>query len=354
MVAGTRKRIYGLAQTFVLAVWVLLPGGVAARGESPADRFVASLDHATEVPADAVRLIRETWANCKKCDGDEFLTQGLALFSERFRAGLDAYDGDRYGACAELMADMRNVQNPFLAVHGGAYEIKALVASERMLEAGKRIEALLAPHPDGLRKLDTFSYLGPEISFLRGACLLADLRHREATEAFRAFLDRYPNASQRLSLAARQMLAEIDTYQPGQIDEVVDLMSFSQRRLTQGDSGQIVRTRQDRVVEILEQLIEEAEQQESQSSSSSSSGSSGGSDSQGGNSPSTPMQDSMLPGGQAQRGELGERRKANPAEVWGTMPPAQRKRVLQALKDNFPARYRQLVEQYYEELAKKP
>ena len=66
------------------------------------------------------------------------------------------------------------------------------------------------------------------------------------------------------------------------------------------------------------------------------------------------MQDSMLPGGQAQRGELGERRKANPAEVWGTMPPAQRKRVLQALKDNFPARYRQLVEQYYEELAKKP
>ncbi len=37
-----------------------------------------------------------------------------------------------------------------------------------------------------------------------------------------------------------------------------------------------------------------------------------------------------------------------------SMPPAERERILQALRDSFPSRYRKLVEQYYEELAKKP
>ena len=66
------------------------------------------------------------------------------------------------------------------------------------------------------------------------------------------------------------------------------------------------------------------------------------------------MQDSRLPGGSAKEGPLRERRRANPAEAWGSMPPAERERILQALRDSFPSRYRKLVEQYYEELAKKP
>ena len=44
--------------------------------------------------------------------------------------------------------------------------------------------------------------------------------------------------------------------------------------------------------------------------------------------------------------------------VWSTLfsrlTPAERERILQALRERFPARYRQLVEQYYEQLAKKP
>jgi len=98
-------------------------------------------------------------------------------------------------------------------------------------------------------------------------------------------------------------------------------------------------------------LIEEAEQNEKNSNSSSSSGGSGG---QGAQTPSNPMQQSQLPGGRAGEGALRERRRANPGEMWGAMPPGERERILQALRDNFPSRYRRLVEQYYEELAKKP
>ncbi len=66
------------------------------------------------------------------------------------------------------------------------------------------------------------------------------------------------------------------------------------------------------------------------------------------------MQQSQLPGGSAREGPLRAGRRANPGEAWGDMPAAKRQRILQALRDSFPSRYRRLVEQYYEELAKKP
>lgn len=346
-------------QVAPVARFAVILGGallcVPARGDdtAPVDRFLASLDADSALPADATDLIRKTWAECRNCDADEFLTQGLALLSPKLRQGLDAYDAERYGQCAGIMDELRSDANPFVAVHAAAYEIKALVAMDRLLEAGQLIEEILARPAGGEDRTATYSYLAPEISFLHGFCLLADLRYGEAEDALLRFLRRYPDTSQRLLMAARQMLAELENRQPGQIGEIVDLMDFAGRRLTHGHTGQPVQGRQERIVDLLDRLIEEAEEQENSSSNSSSSGGGGGGSS-GGPSPSTPMQDSQLPGGQAAEGALQAGRRANPGDVWGAMPPDERERILQALRDNFPSRYRQLVEQYYEHLGKRP
>ena len=147
------------------------------------------------------------------------------------------------------------------------------------------------------------------------------------------------------------MLLELRNREPESIGDVVDLMTYCGRRLNVVDAGPVVQERQDRIVELLDQMIKDAEQQESSSSSSGGSGSSN----QGGNSPQSPMPQSSLPGGGGPGGaEMRGSRRANPGEIWGAMPPAERERVLQALRDSFPQRYRRLVEQYYEELAKKP
>ncbi len=318
--------------------------------QSPVDRFLASLDADSRIPADATALIHDTWDKCKDCDGNEFLTQGLALLSSKFRRALEAYDADRYERSAAICSELRLDANPFVATHAAAYEIKSLVAADHLLEAGERIEQLLAAETGGTSRLTAYSYFAPEVTFLRGFCLLADLQYAAADEALQRFLKDYPGASQRLVVAAEQMRAELLNRQPGQIGEVVDLMHYSGRRLTQTDTGETVRQRQSRIIEILDSMIDEAEEQESSSSSSSSSGSGGS----GKRSPSQPMPDSFLPGGSAGEGSLQARRRANPAEAWGAMPPAERERILQALRDNFPSRYRQLVEQYYEQLAKKP
>jgi tetratricopeptide (TPR) repeat protein len=275
--------------------------------------------------------------------------------SPRFREALDAFDSERYDDCTEIAGALRSDANPFLSAHSAAYEIKAMVAEERLLEAGERIEALIASSQDW-KRFKNHSYQAAEISFLRGFCLLSDLQYEQAQQALSEFLETYPNASQRLRVAARQMQAELSNRQAGHIGEVVDLMHFSGRRLTHGDTGEAVRTRQQRVLDILDQLIEEAEEEESSSSSSSSSGGGGGKsgNSPGQNKPSNPMQDSTLPGGEAGEDSLRASQRVKPGESWGAMAPAERERILQALRDNFPARYRQLVEQYYEQLAKKP
>lgn len=339
--------------SFLICLVVSLCAG-AADGQSPADRFLAGLDADPAVPADASALIRETWSNCQGCDADEFLTQGLALVSSKFRRALDTYNADRYEQCARICGGLRTDPNPFVATHAAAYEVKSLVAMERLLEAGERIEQLLAPSAGGVNRVSTYSYFAPEMTFLRGYCLLADLEYDAAQEALSRFLKDYPNAVQRLAISAEQMLAELENRQPGRIGEVVDLMHYSGRRLTLADSGETVHTRQKRILEILDRLIEEAEDQESSSSSSSSSGGGGGSGKSGKQPPGQPMPDSYLPGGRPADGSSRSARRANPGQVWGAMPPAERERILQALRDNFPSRYRQLVEQYYEQLAKKP
>lgn len=332
---------------------VLLFTGVgdrAVHAQTPVERFLAHLDTEENLPPEAVRLIRQTWSECKDCDAEEFLTQGLTLLSPAFRAGLDAYDAERYAECAGIMADLRSNPNPFIAANAAAYEIKALVAHEQLLEASRGIEAIIAEKADAVTDN---TYFAEELAFLRGYCLLADLQYQKSYQVLRRFLVAYPNASQRLTLAARQMLAELEHRQPGKIGEVVDLMAFAGRRLTHDDTGEIVQVRQKRVVEILDTLIEEAEEQENSSSSSSSSGSQGRQP-KSPQAPSKPMPDSILPEGEAQGDSLQDPRRANPGELWGEMPAAQRERILQALRDSFPRRYRQLVEQYYEQLGKKP
>ncbi len=61
---------------------------------------------------------------------------------------------------------------------------------------------------------------------------------------------------------------------------------------------------------------------------------------------------STTPAGEATTGQLHDAPRAAPGDVWGQMKPQERARILQVLQENFPSRYRELVEQYYSHLAK--
>ena len=351
---GRRNRLASLlcagwCATAVSAVTAPADTAVTPRGSGPVDRFVAGLDSAAAMPAVARDMIRAKWSQCDGCDPSEFLTQALAVVSPKFREGLDAYDADEYERCAKAMGELRSDADPFVATHAAMYEVKSLVALEQLVEAGERIRQLTG---DGGARVAAYSYFAPEAAFLTGFCLLADLQYDAAGEGLTRFLAEYPDAPPRLAIAARQMLLELNNREPGRMSEVADLMDYSGRRLKSADGGEVVQTRQQRIVQLLDQLIKEEEEKEKNSCNNPSGGSGG--KPQAGRSPAKPMQQSRLPGGTPQEESLRASRRANPGEMWGAMPPGERDRILQALRESFPSRYRQLVEQYYEELAKKP
>lgn len=341
------RRNWGRAGFRVFLVAACAPAAVAADG--PVDQYLAGLDSTTAVPPEARQMLRAKWSQCDGCDPAEFLTQALAVTCPKFREGLDAYDADDYERCAKLMNDLRSDSEPFIAVHAAVYEIKSLVALEQLMEAGQRIRVLA---DDGNTKVTMYSYFAAELEFLNGFCLLADLQYDAAASALVRFVSSYPDTPTRLLIAAKQILLELENREPGRMSEVTDLMDYSGRRLKTADGGEVVQTRQQRILELLDQLIKEEEEKEKNSCNSG--GSSSGGKSSSGRSPAKPMQQSVLPGGSPQEESLRTSRRANPGEMWGAMPPGERERILQALRESFPSRYRQLVEQYYEELAKKP
>jgi hypothetical protein len=327
---------------------------VAAQGA--ADWFVAAIESERAVEAQARELIRSTWAECDDCDPSEFLAQGLSVLSPDYRAVLDAYDADDYLRAADLAAKLRgglrpesSTVAPFVIANAAAYEVKSLVAQEHIIEAGRLLEPMMA---EGGVDFDRFSYFAPEMDFLRGFCLVSDLQYEKAADALRTFFLKHPQAPLRLAVPAKQMLTELLHRKPEDMGEVVDLMKFSRIRLARADGGTTVQERQQRILDLLDVMIKEAEEQEKKQCCGGGEG--GGSQSKQGKGKGKPMQESSLPGGAIPEGPRRAARRANPAEVWGTMPPADRERILQALRESFPNRYRQLVEQYYEQLAKKP
>ncbi len=322
----------------------------AAPVVSPVERFMASLDTDATIPGEVKMILKETWAKCTDCDEAEFLAQALVSVNATFRQALDAYDAGDYLGCAKLADTLNNHANLFVRANAAAFRVKALVAADRLLDAGVAIDKLFE---DGGADLTAMTYFGSEMSFLRGYCLLGNLEYDAAEAALNGFLQDSPDAPQRLVVSAQQILAELATRQAGRIGEVVDLMHYSKRRLVVTDSSGSVQQRQQRIVDILSSLIEEAEKKENSKGGGEGAGGGKSGKSQG-NAPSSPMQQSTLPGGSSKEdGRLRNARHANPADTWGSLAPAKREQILQALRDSFPARYRQLVEQYYEELAKK-
>jgi len=145
--------------------------------------------------------------------------------------------------------------------------------------------------------------------------------------------------------------------QTGKIGDVADLMGWSASALGSGRADEKVVGRQEESLELLARLIEEAEQREQQpepSPDQPSDSNPGAPQNQPQNAPSpaSPAQESRLVDGESEMGQLHGMERARPGEAWGNMPPQERDRILQPIRERFPGRYRELIEQYYLQLSK--
>jgi tetratricopeptide (TPR) repeat protein len=292
--------------------------------------------------ARAAQAVRGAWAMYSQTMPQSFVPDALALLYVDYRQALNAFDEQRYGDLQRLAGPLRESHDPFLAANARYLYTRALIEQGRLEEAEDELDSAAAADAD----LEKYTPYAAHLRFIRAYCEASDLRFGQAVQTLQALQADCPDAPEPVQAGARQLLLEIERRERGTLDEVASLMSYSAARLKVADATQRVRSRQDEAVALLDKLVEEAQQREKQQGESSRRRAAQD------KRPHSAAQESALPeSGAAQIGELHRAAAADPGEMWGQLPPAQREQILDSLRDRFPSRYRQLVEQYYRSLA---
>lgn len=318
------------------------------------DRFIEHVRTSGAADETARRLIAGQWE--QRRDGDDaesFLAEALAVVWPAFKDALDLYEDGEYEKAAGAMATLAKHDDPYLSANAAVFEARSLVEQRQIEVARKRLATLGAKE----LALRDHTLHAADVRFLIGYCQLHTLHYDEAIKTLETFAKDYPNASERLQATAKQIVQELRRRKANGMSDVADLMAYAGRRLGHGTSNEPVTSKQAKAVALLDELIKTAEEKECEGGSCKKCGGKGkgckacGGAPKGNQQPSSPANQSKLSGGGSKTGDL-RAAVARPGEAWGQMPESERDRILQAVKKNFPARYRELVEQYYKQLAR--
>ncbi len=148
-------------------------------------------------------------------------------------------------------------------------------------------------------------------------------------------VDQVPGRYRALATLMRGDLAELDEKN---LDHISRRMEDIRRRLDLGRAGKQVVEIENGVIKSLDKLIEDMEKQQQQGG--------GGGGSMGSSSPMKDSRIAPLKGpGQVDHKQVGS------TAGWGDLPAKQREEALQQIGKDFPAHYRDVIEQYFRKLA---
>jgi hypothetical protein len=161
-----------------------------------------------------------------------------------------------------------------------------------------------------------------------------------AVQSIRELLDGAEQSPRRYVAVAKMMHEDLKGIKEDSLDHIARRMEDVRRRLDLGRAGKKVLEVEDGVIASLDKLIKRLEEQQKKQQ-----GAGGG----GAMQPSSPAPDSQILGGKG-RGEV-NKKNVGSKSGWGDLPPKQREEALQQIGREFPAHYRDLIEQYFRKLA---
>ena len=178
--------------------------------------------------------------------------------------------------------------------------------------------------------------------FYRSVACYFLLHQEEGLQSLEALLREPSYCPRRYVALASLMQEDLKNLREETLDHIARRMRDVERRLGLHRAGPKVRHIEDKIVEDLDKIIKRLEEQQQQG---------GGSGSAGGRTirSSSPAPDSRIIGGKGP-GEV-EKREIGSGSGWGNLPPKQREEVLQQIGRDFPAQYRDKIEQYFRKLA---
>jgi hypothetical protein len=164
----------------------------------------------------------------------------------------------------------------------------------------------------------------------------------EARAALVQLLEREDELPRRFQQVAQLVQKDLVGLEDESLDHIARRMRDIRRRLNYGRAGEKVQAVEKSVLDSLDKKIEDLEkkQQQSQQAAAAAGGSSQS---------SKPMEDSrpaeLKAPMQVDRKDIGHK------SGWGDLPPKEREQALQQIGREYPAHYRELIEDYFRELA---
>lgn len=169
------------------------------------------------------------------------------------------------------------------------------------------------------------------------------LHQEEGLQRLEALLREPERCPRRYVALATLMQEDLKNLREETLDHIARRMKDVERRLGLHRAGPKVRQIEDKIVEDLDKIIKRLEEQQPPPGGGSSSGSGRTIRS------TSPAPDSRIIGGKGP-GEV-EKREIGAGSGWGNLPPKEREEVLQQIGRDFPAQYRDKIEQYFRKLA---
>jgi tetratricopeptide (TPR) repeat protein len=273
--------------------------------------------------------------------GGEFdcIHQALLLMNPDYQRADALFQSERYGAAVERFEALRQSADEYVRGYSTFRYALAQMNRERYEEAGQAFTQVL----------NEFRFAGCDVdaAFYLVVCLGQEREKEKAIAAASAFLKDYPDAPERYKQAMEQLKNELVQEWESPLYDLAGRMTHVAKKIEGGETGEPTQEKQKEIVAIIEELIKKAEQQEGQGKG----GGGGGGQPRGNQQPSGPANNSSVAPGASRVGDLRPNPKKKAGDAWGEMRDKEREEVLQALKEQFPDRYRELLEQYNKALA---
>ena len=308
------------------------------------DRFAARVKGDKEFKPEAKKAAADIIAKLRgdKRVRESAVTESLRALYPGFARGLEAIQRMDAAMAANALEPLLKSPNPFLAADA-AYHLGRVKVVEQEYESAQPLFGRVAGEwaKDSVRT--------GEAMFYKGLCELRMLRRDDAIDTLTAFVESGAPASPRIGFLAQETLRLLMSTGEGSLDDIAEHMDFSRRRLYLTDAGANTQEVQERIIAMLDVLIDRAEQPPPSPSDAGSCPITGRSLGQGGSGMS-----GNSPGGNASPQtppRIVRRMRPQARSPWDDLRKRDRgTEALSAIKAKLPARYQELIEQYYRDL----
>lgn len=321
----------------------MLVSSLSAHGEDIVDRFQRHVEQLSgvseEVRTETLQVV--TGLAADPYSRDLAIGDGLVVLYPEFSAVMEALGEERVEDAVAQLSTLTQHADPYLAAAAVFMQARAEIMREHYSEAIPLLEKFTA------EQTEFSTQVGDGLYFL-GMCQSAMLENDKAITSLVNFLEQYPNAPERMRVGAWRRLQELRSIEEGSMTDVLQRMEFSRRQLQGQDTGDKTQEEQLKIVSMLNQLIEQAEESESQ----------GGQCNKPGEGESQSQAESQAQGqgqggsqsGNGSRNPNGVARRSfddGPSSEWSRLRDRSRDPAFNAIKDKYPPRYQQLIDQYY-------